>query len=79
VLLKTILQRRTHLLGVFDDYGDITGIVTLEDVLESLIGEEIVDESDGAVDMQEVAQRRKREQFGKPGRKTSAPGEEDSP
>jgi len=79
VLLKTILQRRTHLLGVFDDYGDITGIVTLEDVLESLIGEEIVDESDVAVDMQEVAQRRKREQFGKPGRKTSAPREEDSP
>jgi len=79
VLLKTILQRRTHLLGVFDDYGDITGVVTLEDVLESLIGEEIVDESDVAVDMQEVALRRKREQFGKPGRRAPAPRDEDSP
>jgi len=79
VLLKTILKRRTHLFGVIDDYGDITGIVTLEDVLESLIGEEIVDEWDLAVDMQEVAQRRKREQFGRPKDKRSAPREEDLP
>ena len=63
VLLKSFLKRRTHLFGVADEYGDITGIVTLEDVLESLIGEEIVDESDTSVDMQEVARLRKREQF----------------
>ena len=44
-----------------DEYGDITGIVTLEDVLEWMLGEEIVDEVDSAVDMQDVAQRRKRE------------------
>ena len=61
VLLRTFLKRRTHLFGVVDGYGDISGIVTLEDVLESLIGEEIVDESDSAVDMQEVARRRKKE------------------
>ena len=48
-----------------DDYGDITGIVTLEDVLEAVLGQEIVDEADSAVDMQEVAQRRKHEQFKK--------------
>lgn len=36
-------------------------VVTLEDVIESILGEEIVDEVDSAVDMQEVAQRRKRE------------------
>ena len=63
VLLKSFLRRRTHLFGVMDDYGDLTGIVTLEDVLESLIGEEIVDEVDTVADMQEVARRRKREQF----------------
>jgi CBS domain containing-hemolysin-like protein len=61
VLLRTFLKRRTHLFGVVDGYGGISGIVTLEDVLESLIGEEIVDESDSAVDMQEVARRRKKE------------------
>ena len=71
VLLRTFLKRRTHLFGVVDDYGDITGIVTLEDVLESLIGEEIVDETDSAVDMQEVAQRRKRELFRRMGERDS--------
>lgn len=63
VLLKTFLKRRSHLFGVSDEYGDITGIVTLEDVIESVLGEEIVDEVDSAVDMQEVAQRRKRERI----------------
>lgn len=64
LLLKSFLKRRTHLFGVMDEYGDLTGIVTLEDVLESVIGEEIVDEVDIVADMQEVARRRKREQFG---------------
>ena len=65
-MLETFLKRRTHLFGVMDEYGDITGVVTLEDVLESVLGVEIVDEADTAVDMQEVARRRKREHFGKP-------------
>lgn len=63
-LLKSFLKRRTHLFGVVDSFGDISGVVSLEDVLESLIGEEIVDESDEAVNMQEVARRRRREVFG---------------
>jgi magnesium and cobalt exporter, CNNM family len=64
LLLKSFLKRRTHLFGVMDDFGDLTGVVTLEDVLESVIGEEIVDEVDVVADMQDVARRRKREQFG---------------
>jgi CBS domain containing-hemolysin-like protein len=40
VLLKSFLKRRSHLFGVADEYGDITGIVTLEDVIESMLGEE---------------------------------------
>ena len=63
VLLETSLKRRAHLLGVVHRYGGLVGIVTLEDVLESLIGEEIVDEVDVAVDMQEVAKRRHRARF----------------
>jgi CBS domain containing-hemolysin-like protein len=70
VLLRSFLKRRTHLFGVVDEYGDIIGIVTLEDVLESVLGEEIVDEADSAVDMQEVARRRRREHF----KKTDADG-----
>jgi CBS domain containing-hemolysin-like protein len=65
ILLETFLKRRTHLFGVMDEYGDVTGVVTLEDVLESVLGMEIVDEADKAVDMQEVARRRKREYYGK--------------
>ena len=62
-LLRSFLKHRTHLFGVVDDFGDITGIVTLEDVLESLIGEEIVDESDTTVDLQAVARRRMKEKY----------------
>ena len=64
-MLRSFLKRRTLLFGVLDEYGDITGIVTLEDVLESLLGEEIVDEADSAVDMQEVARMRKQQNFKK--------------
>ncbi len=63
VLLKSFLKRQTHLFGVADEYGDITGIVTLEDVIESMLGEEIVDEVDSAVNMQDVAKLRKRERL----------------
>lgn len=63
VLLRSFLKQRTHLFGVVDRYGDITGIVTLEDVLESVLGEEIVDEVDVAVDMQALARRRKKQRF----------------
>lgn len=72
-LLKSFLRRRTHLFGVMDNYGDLTGIVTLEDVLESLIGEEIVDEVDTVVDMQEIALRRRREQLSRQERQFEAP------
>ena len=61
--MRTFLRRRTHLFGVADEYGDITGIITLEDVLESLIGEEIMDESDDVADMQELARLRKRDKL----------------
>ncbi|HEX9729321.1 MAG TPA: hemolysin family protein [Gemmatimonadales bacterium] len=57
-LLAEFLKRREHLFGVVDEYGAVVGIVTLEDVLEALIGSEIVDETDAIVDMQEAARER---------------------
>ncbi len=50
-----LLSRREHIALVADGYGGIAGIVTMEDVIETLLGLEIVDESDHAVDMQEFA------------------------
>jgi CBS domain containing-hemolysin-like protein len=63
-LLTLFLRRRRHLFGVIDEYGNIIGIVTLEDLLEELIGEEIVDETDKVVDTREAARKRSEQQFG---------------
>lgn len=60
VLLKTFREAREHLMVVIDEYGGVSGVVTLEDVLEELTGE-IVDETDRNVDLQALARlRRKR-------------------
>jgi len=59
-LLQDFLQRREHLFAVIDEYGVFSGILTLEDVIEEIVGQEIVDESDQAVDMQERARSRSR-------------------
>lgn len=57
-LLKHFLSRRAHMCVVVDEYGGVDGLVTMEDVLESLVGAEIVDETDQVVDMRELARRR---------------------
>jgi CBS domain containing-hemolysin-like protein len=57
-LLDEFLKSRRHLFCVKDEHGHFTGVVTLEDVLECLLGREIVDETDLHEDMQEVARRR---------------------
>ena len=48
----TCLQKRQQFALVRDEFGGVTGIVTMEDVLETLLGEEIVDELDEVDDMQ---------------------------
>ena len=60
-VLKTFLERRQHLFAVIDEYGGLAGIVTLEDVLEEILGREIVDEFDPVTDMRELARRRRRQ------------------
>jgi CBS domain containing-hemolysin-like protein len=61
VLLRDFLKNRRHLSAVVDEYGSIVGIVTLEDILESVLGEEIMDEMDITADLQELAKRKRRQ------------------
>ena len=56
-LLDVFIKRREHLFLVEDEYGQTAGIVTLEDAMETLLGREIMDESDTVEDMQELAKR----------------------
>ena len=56
-----ILRARAQIVQVVDEYGVLAGILTLEDIIETLLGLEIVDEGDQAADMQELARRLWRE------------------
>ena len=60
-LLRTFLEKRRHMVLVIDEFGGFVGIVTLEDVLEELIGREIVDESDHVTDLRAYAHQRRDE------------------
>ena len=52
---EKMLEKKEHISVILDEYGSLRGIVTLEDVIETMIGHEIVDEKDEVVDMQEYA------------------------
>ncbi len=54
---ERFLARRAHIMVTVDAYGSMTGIITLEDILETLLGLEIVDEGDKIPDMRELAHR----------------------
>ncbi len=57
-LFQTLLEKRIHICLVVDEYGDIQGIVTLEDMIETLMGMEIVDEREQTLDMQVMAKEK---------------------
>lgn len=56
-LLELLLDKRHHIAVVIGEYGETKGVVTLEDVVETLLGIEIVDEGDRVEDMQSLARQ----------------------
>ena len=58
-VLKDMTDKKRHISAIFDEFGTFRGIVTLEDVIETILGFEIMDETDDVPDMQEYA----KEQF----------------
>jgi CBS domain containing-hemolysin-like protein len=54
-VMQIFLKENLHISMVIDEYGGVAGIVTLEDLIESLLGQEIVDELDRVEDMQQHA------------------------
>lgn len=63
-LFEKLIESKEHIALVYDEYGSVSGIVTQEDAIETLLGLEILDESDKHADMQDLAkkQHEKREE-----------------
>jgi CBS domain containing-hemolysin-like protein len=56
-LLDELVENKNHMALIVDEYGSVGGLVTMEDVIETLLGIEIMDESDNVEDLQMLARR----------------------
>ena len=53
--LRQFLERREHIAVALDEHGGVSGLVTFEDIIETILGVEIVDEADRVADLRRVA------------------------
>lgn len=70
-LLNQLIAGKTHLAIVLDEYGGFSGVVTMEDAIETLLGKEIVDEFDTVEDMRKLAKKKRSRLFRDKGLKDS--------
>jgi len=64
MVLGEFLELKQHLFAVIDEYGGLAGLISLEDILEEILGREIVDEFDQVADKRELARKRRRQVTG---------------
>lgn len=67
VVLDKMVESKEHFALVTDRYGGVAGLVTMEDIMETLLGREIMDEFDGIEDMQDYARNQWRQRAKKLG------------
>ncbi|MDR9500777.1 MAG: CNNM domain-containing protein [Desulfurivibrionaceae bacterium] len=77
MVLLDFFERRQHLFCVVDEYGGFTGVISLEDIIEEIMGMEIMDESDHDQTMRQLARDKSQEYMS--GKRKMGEQEEDSP
>lgn len=58
IVFEKLLYNKEHIALVINEYGGTEGLVTMEDIIETILGLEIVDEKDTQTDMQQLARER---------------------
>ncbi len=71
-VLDEFIAKHEHIFLVIDEYGGTAGLITLEDTVETLLGIEIMDESDHVVDLRQLARRRYQSQRAGPQQNSGA-------